>query len=108
MKRIKGISVSDLIIGLVIAAIIIVVISTIVSAVKNEANYINEGIVIDKHYRAEYTSYTNSGKVLIPHTEPERYTLTIQGEKNGETVEYSFTVPKEEYFKYNIGDYYKK
>ena len=111
-KRIKGICLTDFIIGFIILAILLVVICAIIFAVKNDANKINEGVVVDKHYRSEYVSYTYSGsgdnKISIPYIVPESYTLTIQGEKNGEPVEYYFNVPEQEYFKYNIGDYYKK
>lgn len=111
-KNIRGICCADFITGITIVAILGVIICMIISCIMNAANKINEGIVVDKNYCAEYVTYTYSSsgdnKIMIPHTEPESYSLTIQGEKNGKTVEYSFNVPEQEYFQYNIGDYYRK
>lgn len=111
-KRVKGIGVSDVIIGLVLLTFVAVLIYAIVIAVKNAASKIDEGLVVDKNYRASYISYTytevGDTQIMIPHTVPESYSLTIQGKKNSETVEYSFNVPEQEYLWYAIGDYYPK
>ncbi|MCM1328395.1 MAG: hypothetical protein NC253_03055 [Ruminococcus sp.] len=111
-KRVKGISLSDLIVGFVILIILAVLIYSVVLFIKNAANKIDEGIVVNKNYQASYVSYAyttvNDTRVMIPHTVPESYRLTIKGEKDGETVVYSFSVPELEYIQYEIGDHYPK
>lgn len=72
----------------------------VIKFVKNESNKISEGIVVDKHY--SFKVY--NGKLFLP----ERYELEIQGDKDGETVEYWFEVTESEYNSYEIGDYYKR
>lgn len=66
----------------------------------------------DKSYRAAYTynTYTEVNGIIIPHTHyvPERYSIEIQGEKNGKLVEYWFEVTATEYEEYTVGDYYPK
>lgn len=85
----------------------------IYSMVSNAANKIDEGVIIDKKYRASYvttTYYRTNDNISIPIStkHPESYSFTIQGDKNGKTVEYTFNVPESEYNSYDIGDYYKK
>ena len=85
----------------------------IYAMVLNAANKIDEGVVIDKNYHASYvttTYYRTNDNISIPihTTHPESYSFTIQGDKNGETVKYTFNVPESEYNSYSIGDYYKK
>lgn len=111
-KHIKRISLLDLILGLIIFIIIAILIISIVGIFYNASNSIDEGTVIDKNYRAAYntvnTIHTGKSTVLIPVNHPESYTLTIQGEKDGRTVEYTFNITEQEFFQYKIGDYYKK
>lgn len=67
--------------------------------------------MIDKVYHSAYTTitYIHSDDMTIPVSQyyPERFVLTIQGSKNGETVDYRFAVSEAEYERYSIGDYYK-
>lgn len=100
---------------IVVISLIILMILFGISVSKNLSNHkneITEGEVISKDYQAAYTTvtYINSGDALLPITNyyPEIFTLTIRGDKNGETVEYWFKVSENEYEKYNIGDYYKE
>ncbi|MCM1328830.1 MAG: hypothetical protein NC253_05250 [Ruminococcus sp.] len=101
---------------IVVAALAMVVMAVIAfglyANIQNASNKIDEGVIIDKNYSAAYVTYNtvNTGKStsLIPVNHPETYSLTIKGEKDGETVEYLFYVPATEYNNYNIGDYYKK
>lgn len=84
----------------------------ICGAVKNAHNAISEGTIIDKDYNAAqtYTEYHFFDGKTIPQAKyiPARYVFTIKGNKNGETVEYTFVVSESEYVKYKVGDYYKK
>ena len=78
---------------------------------ENSRNKITDGVVIDKDYHSAYTTitYIHSDDRLIPISQyhPEKFSLTIRGSKNGETVEYWFAVSEAEYERYSIGDYYK-
>lgn len=73
-----------------------------------------QGTIIDKRYNAPYTSttYTTShvgnSTIRIPTTRynPESYNIKIQKEEDSKTKECWIQVPKEEYGKYKIGDYY--
>ena len=80
------------------------------STITNESNRITEGVVIDKGYSPTYVtySYIKSVDVLvnIPQYHPERYSIRLQGEKNGKTVTYWRSVTAQEYSDYDIGDYY--
>lgn len=95
----------------IIGTLVLLVVSIISNAI-NASNKIDEGIIVDKNYHASYVSYTYSGSkdttIRIPYTVPESYSFTIQGEKNGESVDYTFSVTKDEYRQYNIGDYYTR
>lgn len=110
--RIKSFSLEDVIIALILIVSAALIVVAIISAVINASNEITEGVLIDKHYTASHVTYTNvnTGKshVMIPVTHPERYSFTIQGKKNGETVKYTFSVTEDEYSQYKIGDYYKR
>lgn len=79
---------------------IVVIIVALASYIANAVNKIDEGIVVDKDYNA---ACSLSGTYY-----PEEYILTIEGEKNGTTVQYKFEVPETEYVYYDIGDYYSR
>ena len=110
--RIKGFSLEDFIIALILIVCAALIVVYIILGVVNASSEIDEGILIDKHYTAQYVTYNNvntgESNIMIPVTHPERYSFTIQGEKNGETVEYTFSVTEDEYPQYNIGDYYRR
>lgn len=102
-------------IKVIIEGIIIFALATIVATIffagwNNANNRITEGFVIDKQYRAAYTTTTYSGigenRIAIPHRHPERYIFTIEGDKDGETVQYTFDVTETQYEQYSIGDYF--
>lgn len=106
-KRADGITI------LCIACIVIVVVGialSIIVVVTNNANCISEGVIVDKHHSSAYMTITYSGsgnvKIAVPTYHPERYRFTIEGKKNGETVQYTFNVTEAEYDQYKIGDYY--
>lgn len=96
MKK-KGITVIEII---VVAVIVIVLVAIIGGALLNEKNKISEGTVVDRIYEAGYM--TDNG-----YRHP-KCKLTIEGEKNGKTVQYTFEVPESEYVMYNVGDHYPK
>lgn len=89
---------------LLIALIIIVFVVMIADAIINENKAISEGIIINKDFRAGGMKSTGKHAYI----RKDRYEFTIQGEKDGETVEYRFAVTPYEYEKYKVGDYYKK
>lgn len=83
------------------------------AALTNAGNEISEGIIVDKYYKEAYTLTTIrsvSENVTMPVTEyhPAVYRFKIQGDKDGKTVEYSFSVTETEYNAYKIGDYYTR
>ena len=83
---------------------------SIIAGVANSANRISEGVLVDKHYSPAYTTttYTGSGnnRRAVPRYHSAKYRFTIEGEKNGETVRYTFDVTESEYDRYKVGDYY--
>lgn len=97
--------------------IIIVVILFIGHYIYSYASYgAKEGTIIDKHYNPAYTyvttttSYVNGNSVNIPtqHYQAETYTFTIQKEINGKIKTVTINVTKEEFEKFNIGEYFKR
>ncbi len=89
-----------------IAFISFVLIGAIVGAVENESNHIETGVVVDKNHRSSYTSVTRTGNSHHYTVHPDRYNLCIEGEKDGETVKYWFSVTSGKYEMYQIGDTY--
>lgn len=81
----------------VIATIIvlILIVSVIICDIVNFSNEIDCGTVIDKH-------------IFSRRYRGTMYRLTIEGEKNGRTVQYTFAVTEQEYDRYRIGDYYDR
>lgn len=102
-RKLKGITVIEII---VIVAIVGVLAVIIWYGVSNEKNRISEGTVVDRQYTAGYTTVGTENSP--PRYVPPHCTLTISGEKNGEYVEYTFEVPEYEYAQYHIGDHYPK
>lgn len=92
-----------------IAALIILVVA-LVCGISNANNRITEGVVVDKRYHAAYTTTTYTGskdnRIAIPKHHPERYVFTIEGNKDGKTVQYTFDVTETQYEQYSIGDYF--
>lgn len=92
-----------------IAALIILAVA-LVCGISNANNRITEGIVVDKRYHAPYTTTTYTGsennRIAIPKYHPERYVFTIEGDKDGKTVQYTFDVTATQYEQYSIGDYF--
>ena len=74
--------------------IVIIIFICGVSFTENERNKISQGTVVSKSM-----SSPNPNPCIKPS-----FTITIEGEKNGKIVEYSFFVPEREHVKYNIGE----
>lgn len=78
--------------------------------VLNEANHINEGIVVDKDYDPAYTTistiYNGKSTVTMPQYYSESYQIQLRGEKEGEIVTYWKTVSEQEYHSVEIGEHY--
>ena len=72
---------------MVIIGVLCVILSV---SIGNFSNKISQGTVVSKDYT------------------PEFFTITIEGEKDGKVVKYTFAVPESEYVMYNVGDWYPK
>ena len=83
----------------VIAIVIAIFLVYIVSAGVNGINSIGEGVIVDKRI----DSIMNQ-KIFCPRT----YYFTIEGEKRGKTVRYTFEVTEGEYETHRIGDWYER
>lgn len=93
----------------IIVIVVVAILGTLIFAtVYNHRNKIDEGIIVDKQYTAEYSHYSSDKNGGHFYRTPASYSFTIEGEKDGETVRYTFSVTKEEYDQYKIGDYYKR
>lgn len=89
------------IIGILIVCVVIFLIgAVIVGLVLNETNRLSEGIIVDKQF--------SPARFIDGTYYPSTYRFTIAGEKNGKSVRYSFSVTKNEYDRYKIGDWYKR
>lgn len=103
MKK-KGCTLIEVVVMIATIIILIAIVCLVViSCDENEQNLEN-GVVISKEYYPEKTYYYQSGHMLVPMTQSEKYYLEI--ENNGEKD--TFTVSKSEYEKYEIGDDYPK
>jgi len=96
MKK-KGLTVIEIIVASVIVIVLLLIIG---GALLNEKNKISEGTVVERTYVSGYM--TDNGYV---HSKCK---LTIEGEKNGKIVQYTFEVPESEYAQYQVGDHYPK
>lgn len=103
-RRLDDCDFEDIFINTLLVIVIAIGIFVIASGIINYNNKIDSGIVIDKHHTKAHTTPTRFG--MVRHS--ESYELTIKGEKNGKTVEYTFKCSEDEYDSYDIGDKYPK
>lgn len=103
-RRLSDLDVEMMICNILMVILFALLILCIASWIINEHNKIDSGIVVDKHHTRAHTTPTRFG--MIRHS--ESYELTIKGEKNGKTVEYTFDCSEDEYDSYDIGDHYPK
>lgn len=97
MKKFKGFTLTELAEVMIIIGILCVI---CYAAIEDKNNKISSGTVVSK----DYTPARASSKSYIA----ESFTITIEGEKDGKIVEYTFNVPESEYVMYDIGDWYPK
>lgn len=93
---------------IIFAVIIVAVIGLVVAGCANEANRIDNGVIVNKRMDAGGTYYSSDKNGGRLHSYPATYYFTIQGEKDGKTVDYTFEVTAEEYEAYKIGDEYRR
>lgn len=109
IKKLTGDDIFHIAVGII--AVVVLIVSGI-SFVGNMLNEISEGTVVDKEFYPAHTTTrttTIDGEtVYLPEYVPDKYYLTIEGEKNGKAVEYRFRATALEYDRYSVGDYYKR
>lgn len=105
MKK-RGCTFVEIILAIIMLVTIAIIVLCIVGIIANESNKINQGKVVDKHYSAGYTTFNYYEKQCYPVYHPEKFSLTIEGEKGDDIVQYTFDVPESEYVLYDIGDTY--
>ena len=95
-------------VALLVASVILIG-AIVFYAFVNETNAIDSGIIVDRNYNPGGTYWHTDGKHGgSMRSYPDSYTFTIEGEKNGEIVRYTFDVTAEEYAAYKIGDWYER
>lgn len=98
-----------LIAGIVVTVLVaLLFVCIIAGGIQNEMNAITNGIIVDRDYTAGYTSYSSNKSSGHMYSYPPTYRFTIEGEKGGKTVQYTFEVTEEEYHRYKIGDWYER
>lgn len=103
---------SEWFVKVIIAFIFVVLIGTFVvgiaSTVLNESNKISNGVIVDKWMDEGGTRYSSNKDGGHMYSYPPSYHFTIEGDKDGKTVEYSFSVSESDYNAYKIGDEYSR
>ena len=99
MNRLLKHDIEQVISAVVVIVVITVFIVFVVGAVINDINSIGEGVLVGKYI----DSITNQNVFRV-----KAYYFTIEGEKHGKTVRYTFEVTEGEYEAYKIGDWYKR
>lgn len=101
--------ITEFITVLIIFAVIILIGAVIAGMVINEANRLSEGIIVDNLSEGIIVDKRFSPARFIDGSYyPSTYRFTIAGEKGDKSVRYSFSVTKDEYDRYKIGDWYKR
>ena len=93
---------------LIVAVVIFMMGTAFYSVIQNDLNKIDCGVIVDTDYSYGYTRYTSDKHGGHMYSYPDTYTFTIEGEKDGKTVRYTFEVTEQEYNRYRIGDWYER
>lgn len=92
----------------VVVVLIAVLAVAVWSGIVNESNEIASGVIVDKWMHEGGTRYSSDKNGGQMYSYPPSYQFTIKGEKNGKSVEYSFSVSESDYNAYKIGDEYRR
>ena len=99
----------DIVMGVVVMLIIGgLLVGLLAGGVANERNEIVAGTIVDKEMNTGSTHYSSDKNGSHMNSYPTTYRFTIRGEKDGETVDYTFEVTEDEYAAYKIGDWYER
>ena len=99
MNRPLKYDIAQIISSVIMIVVIMAFIVFVVGAVINDINSISEGVIVGKYI----DSITNQKAFRA-----KSYYFTIEGEKRGKTVRYTFEVTEGEYETYKIGDWYER
>ena len=102
------VTIIEIVCVLFIAVVVFLIGAVIFGSILNASNIIECGVIVDKTYDSGYTYFSSNKSDGHMHSYPDRYTFTIEGEKDGETVRYTFEVTEQEYNRYKIGDWYER
>ncbi len=102
----KEIIVINIIMVIFIIFIVLIFSGLIYMGIKYTSYGEHIGIVVDKRYTKPYTTFNYSGKVFIPIYHREKYEILIEKKINNENKRIWLNITKEEYEKYNNGDFY--
>lgn len=67
---------------------------------------IEEGTIVDKEYRPSHYTYVSAGKIITPIYISEQYFFTVEDEIEGESQQNRIEVSCEDYYSYEVGDWY--
>ena len=70
------------------------------------SSVIKEGTIVDKDYKPEHYIYTWNGRCVIRTHFPDKYIFTIEDEIEGESQQNRIEVSCEDYYSYEVGDWY--
>ena len=85
---------------LFVCVVIFLIGAAVVGMVVNETHSVPAGYIVDKQYTQAY--------FIDDVYHSAAYRFTVAGEKNGRSVQYTFSVTEDEYDRYKIGDWYKR
>lgn len=104
-RKIDFVGICTLIVIILVTTLLLAIVFV---AIANESHKIDDGIIVDKQYDPAYTYFITDRYGVHPRYVAERYTFTITGTKDGETVRYTFEVSAQDYYTYRIGDHYTR
>ena len=93
---------------LLVAAVVFLIGAGIFFSIQNASNEIDCGVIVDRDYDSGYAYFSSDKYGGHMNSYTDTYTFTIEGEKDGETVRYTFEVTEQEYNSYKIGDWYER